>query len=632
MADPLWQPNSYELTHSQMAQFLTFVNKTYHQHFNDYFALQQWSVANKAQFWEAVAQFCNIQFDETATTVFKAGHSMRDATWFEGATLNFAKNLLPRNETQIAIRYACENGYQESWTYAALYTAVFGLSAHLQKLGVCAGDCVAGFMTNCPQTIIAMLATTLLGAVWTSCSPDFGFDGIMDRFGQIKPKVLFAIKSHCYNGKVFQHQPLIEKIQSHIPSIETLIWCEQGEPLPEANHTDLKTESFPFNHPLIILYSSGTTGQPKCMVHGVGGTLIQHLKELRLHCDITENDSLFFYTTCGWMMWNWMASALAIGATLVLYDGAPFTTNKNILFDLIDDCGITHFGAGAKFFESCQHFELDPSRSHSLDTLRCILTTGSPLLPPSFDYIQHHVKNNIRISSISGGSDIISCFALGNPLLPVYRGELQCIGLGMDVHIFDDTGQAVIQQKGELVCTSAFPSMPIYFWNDASGEKYQHAYFDLFPGVWAHGDYAEITSHHGMIIYGRSDATLNPRGVRIGTAEIYRQLEKIPEIVDAVAVGKLVNDSEIIVLCVVLKNGVVLDEALEQRIKKHIRDHTSPLHVPSELIAVPDLPRTVSGKTVELAVKNLINNQPIKNRSALANPEVLELLKAYLCH
>lgn len=630
MNDILWQPSQHELNNSQMAAFLEFVTRQHQLTFADYHAFHAWSVNHKADFWQAVWEFCAIRSTATATSVFTAGESMRDARWFDGALLNFADNLLARTDDHIAIQYASENGHRQTLTYAELHDAVYALAAYLQTQGVKAHDRVAGFMTNCPQTVIAMLATTLLGAVWTSCSPDFGLDGVLDRFGQIKPCVLFAIESHCYNGKTFQHHELINQLQQHIPSIKTVVLCDIEKPLPRADYTTLKPAALPFNHPAVILYSSGTTGQPKCMVHAAGGTLIQHLKELRLHSDVTAADTLFFYTTCGWMMWNWLVSGLAVGATIVLYDGAPITDNKTILYDLIDELQITHFGVGAKFFETSSKLELAPRDSHALTSLRCILTTGSPLLPNSFDYIYQQVKQQVRVSSISGGSDIISCFALGNPLLPVYRGELQCIGLGMDVHVFDDNGNAVTQQKGELVCTSAFPSMPIYFWNDDTGETYQHAYFDLYPGIWAHGDFAEITQHGGMIIYGRSDATLNPRGVRIGTAEIYRQVEKITEVTDAVAVGKLVDDSEIIVLCVVLKPGSVLDDALKQRIIQQIRSNTSPLHVPSEIIQVPDLPRTVSGKTVELAIKNLINHTPIKNRSALANPEILDTLSRIL--
>lgn len=629
MSAILWTPSESDLTHSQMAQFMNTINADYKQNITAYSALHKWSVDNKNEFWKALWDFCDIKASTKASSAFKSGDTMRDAVWFEGASLNFADNLLKRNDDHIAIHYAREDGLRQQLTYKQLNQAVYGLAAYLEQIGVRAHDRVAGFMTNCPQTVIAMLATTLIGAIWTSCSPDFGLDGVLDRFGQIQPKVLFAIESHHYNGKHFQHDELIKKIKSQISSIQEIILCAPHKQLPMHCAT-VSPAQLGFDHPAFILYSSGTTGEPKCMVHGAGGTLLQHLKELRLHSNLTDNDTLFFYTTCGWMMWNWLVSGLAVGATIVLYDGSPFTENKAILYDLIDELQITHFGVGAKYFESSSSFTLTPMNSHNLKSLRCILTTGSPLLPNSFEYIYSHIKTDVRVSSISGGSDIISCFALGNPILPVYCGELQCIGLGMDVKIFNDDGQPIIEEKGELVCTSAFPSRPIYFWNDPHGKKYQHAYFDQFPNIWTHGDYAKITSHHGMVIYGRSDATLNPRGVRIGTAEIYRQVEKITDVVDAVAVGKEQNGSEIIVLLVVMKPDTRLTDSHIKHIKNQIKTGASPLHVPSEIIQVPDLPRTISGKTVELAIKKLINGQPIKNKSALANPEVLDSIKHIL--
>jgi acetoacetyl-CoA synthetase len=628
MSDILWQPSQDDLDDSQMAQFLNYVNTKYDEHLDNYNDLHKWSVVNKTYFWNAVWDFCGIKASRQPSSIFKKGQTMRDAVWFEEAELNFAENLLQRNDDHIAIQYAREDGLRQSMSYGELNEKVYKLAAYLESIGVEAHDRVAGFLPNSPETVIAMLATTLLGAVWTTCSPDFGLDGVLDRFGQIQPKVLFAVESHIYNGKTFQHQELLAEVKSQIDSIKEVILCGPELSLPQ-HDAAVTPAQLGFDHAAFILYSSGTTGQPKCMVHGAGGTLIQHLKELKLHSDITADDTLFFYTTCGWMMWNWMVSTLALGATIVLYDGAPFAT-KNKLYDLVDEFNITHFGVGAKYFESSCKFDLSPMSTHMLTSLRCILTTGSPLLPNSFEYIYSRIKNDVRVSSISGGSDIISCFALGSPIVPVYKGELQCIGLGMDVHIFNDEGKAVVGEKGELVCLSAFPSRPIYFWNDASGEKYQHAYFDEYPNVWTHGDFAEITIHHGMIIYGRSDATLNPRGVRIGTAEIYRQVEKIPEVMDAVAVGKEMDGSEIVMLFVVLKPEVQLTKELSKRIKLQIRQNTSPLHVPEEIIQVADLPRTISGKTVELAVKNVLNGRPIKNKSALSNPEVIEDLKALL--
>lgn len=630
MSKPLWCPQDNDIDNSEMALFLNYIHHNYQQAFANYAEFHHWSVHNKAAFWEAVWTYCDIKASEQPTEIFIPGKTMRDASWFPNARLNFADNLLRRQDDHSAIHYAREDGLRQTLTFKDLNHKAYRLAAYLEAKGVRAHDHVAGFLPNCPDAIVAMLATTLLGAVWTSCSPDFGADGVCDRFGQIQPKILFICAEHYYNGNVFHHHKLIQTLQANIPSIKEIIRCDPNKPLPECD-TFVTPTQLPFDHATYILYSSGTTGQPKCLVHGAGGTLIQHLKELKLHCNITEDDTLFFYTTCGWMMWNWMVSALALGATLVLYDGAPFAEETR-LYDLIDEFDITHFGSGAKFFETSQQRDIRPISSHTLNSLKCILTTGSPLLPHSFDYIYTQVKTDVRVSSISGGSDIISCFALGNPMLPVYSGELQCTGLGMDVHIFNQHGESIIDEKGELVCTSAFPSRPVYFWNDASGEKYQHAYYDVFPNVWTHGDYAKRTKHGGLVIYGRSDATLNPSGVRIGTAEIYRQLEKIPEIVDAVAVGKEHDGSDTIWLFVVLQPSCDLTDALIQQIRQQIKSNTSPLHVPERVLQVPDLPRTQSGKTVELAVKAITNGYDVTNTSSLANPEIIDTLKELMSH
>lgn len=621
MTDILWKPSQTDLQSSQMAALLTLINQRHQLSLDNYADFHTWSINEKNLFWQAVADYTKIQFEQPATTVFTPGNSIRDAQWFKGATLNFAQNLLSRDDNHIAIHYADENGRQQSLTYHELNQAVLQLAAHLKKLGVGAHDRVAGFMTNRPETVIAMLASTLIGATWSACSPDFGLEAVIDRFEQIQPKVLFAVTTHQYNGKIFKHDQTLKQLQQRVSTIKSIITIDEW---PQTNDILTNINSFYFNHPLYILYSSGTTGLPKCMVHGSGGTLLQHLKELKCHSDLNADDTLFFYTTCGWMMWHWMVSALAIGATIVLYDGAPMlNSNKAILFDLIDTFSISHFGAGAKYYESCDKLNISPISTHQLKRLRCILSTGSPLMPNSFDYIYRRVKTDARVSSISGGSDIISCFALGNPMLPVYRGEIQCIGLGMDVSIFDDDGNAVMSEKGELVCKSPFPSMPIYFWNDPDGSLYQHAYFDLFPGVWAHGDYAEITPHGGMIIYGRSDATLNPRGVRIGTAELYRQINHIAEIQESLAVGHQHNGNEEIVLFVILKPELLLDQPLIACIKDQIRKNCSPLHVPTHIFQVADFPRTISGKVAELSVKHCINQLAVKNKAALANPSIL---------
>lgn len=627
-----WQPTTPDLSTSHMALFIATINQRYQQNIQDYCSLYAFSINEKNHFWKTVWEYAQLKSSPLPATIFVDAEDMRKASWFPGVSLNFAANLLSRDDNHIAIRYAREDGYRTQLTYRELKHAVYVLADEFKKLGVKPLDRIAGFMTNRPETIIAMLATTLLGAIWTCCSSDFGLDGVLDRFSQIQPKIFIAIEEHMYNKKICRHQTLIAQIKQSIPSIEHTIFVNddllhQWLSMPQPR---LTIPTFPFDHPVYILYSSGTTGKPKCMIHGAGGTLIQHMKELMLHSDIHPTDTLFFYTTCGWMMWNWLVSGLAVQATIVLYDGSPLPEHKSILFDLIDECAITHFGVGAKFLESCEKNGLNPLLTHSLKSLRVILTTGSPLLANSFDYVYQHIKAHIRLSSISGGSDIISCFALGNPWLPVYRGELQCIGLGMDVHIFNDNGQSVIDEKGELVCISAFPSRPIYFWHDTDDALYKKTYFERFPKIWTHGDFAEITAQGGVIIYGRSDATLNPGGVRIGTAEIYKQVEKIPEVLDCVAVAKECNGNENILLFVVLKPGTTLSDTLINTIKHEIRQNASPLHVPHQIIQAPDLPRTISGKTVELAIKNIINHLPVTNISALSNPESLIFFKSII--
>ncbi len=625
MDQPLWQPNEPHQHDSNMQRFIDYCNKQYALNLVNYPDLYQWSIQQKNNFWQAVADFCHLLFITTTPHAFKPGKTIVNAKWFDGATLNFAQNLLQGNAEQIAIIYVDENGAKRQLSYAELRQRVADAQHYLKKIGIKSGDRVVGFMPNCPETIIAMLAATSLGAIWSSCSPDFGEQAVIDRFGQIEPKVLFAITQHSYKGKWFCHREKITRISKAIPSLVETIFVEPQQSLPFEKTTHaIEFLPLPFNHPLYILYSSGTTGKPKCMVHGAGNTLIQHTKELILHTNLTQKDIFFFNTTCGWMMWNWLVSGLFTGCTIVLFEGAPFYPQANSLLNLIDDLGITVFGIGAKYFEALQKEQCKPIKTHSLRCLKTILTTGSPLLPTSFDYIYRDVKHDVQLSSISGGSDIVSCFALGNPLLPVYRGELQCIGLGMPVEIFDANGKAIVEKKGELVCTASFPSMPLYFWHDPDGAKYHHAYFNTFPNVWAHGDYAQITHHQGMIIYGRSDATLNPGGVRVGTAEIYNQVDKIAEVIDAAAVGKTtIEAGETIILFVVLKPNSKLDTALIKKIKQQIRDNTSPFHVPAKIIAAPDLPRTISGKVSELTIKKILHGETINNQHTLANPECL---------
>ncbi len=497
-------------------------------------------------------------------------------------------------------------------------------------------------MPNIPETVIAMLATTSLGATWSSCSPDFGVNGVVDRFGQIAPKVLFTADAYGYGGKRFDCLAKIRDVLDEIPSIEKLVVVPySGEALrldglrnaiawPEFAGDDehaLQFEMLPFDHPVYIMYSSGTTGVPKCIVHGAGGTLIQHLKELVLHTDLKREDRLFYYTTCGWMMWNWFVSGLAVGATLVLYDGSPSHPDGNALWDLADDVGISVFGTSAKWISATEKAGVKPRETHKLLQLKTILSTGSPLAPESYDYVYRDVKDRVLLASISGGTDIISCFGLGNPLLPVYRGELQCRGLGMKVEILDDAGNPLQEEKGELACTAPFPSMPVFFWNDPDGEKYRKAYFARIPNVWCHGDHAMLTEHEGLVIYGRSDATLNPGGVRIGTAEIYRQVEQIDAVLESIAVGQRWRDDERVILFVRLRDGVALDDALRECIKKQIRENTTPRHVPAKIIQIADIPRTISGKITEIAVRDTIHGLPVKNADALANPEALDLYK-----
>ncbi|MDF1797145.1 MAG: acetoacetate--CoA ligase [Coxiellaceae bacterium] len=639
MTTPLWQPSADDLQKSQMAKFIQYVNQAHKLQFDNYQQLYQWSTEHIDLFWQAVVEFCDVKFDSPAQGVVNNQNDMQQAQWFPGATLNFAQHLLRFNDDKVAIQFANEIGERRSLTYAELNQQVIALAAHLQSLSVVAGDRVAGFVANTPEAIIAMLATTYLGAVWSSCSPDFGLNGVIDRFGQIEPKVLFAVDGHYYGRKKFNDLDKVKKIRQQLPALQELIvipYVDKNPVITGITNCQLFSDCLTppekapdfvpvaFNDPLYILYSSGTTGKPKCMVHSVGGTLLQHLKELQLHTDITRDDVFFFFTTCGWMMWNWLVSGLALGCTLVLFDGSPFHPTKLALLNLIDEFDISVFGIGAKYIEAIARRHLSPKDSHKLSSLKSILSTGSPLLPESFDYIYEHFPTNVRVSSISGGSDIVSCFALGCPIIPVYRGELQCRGLGLAVDVYNEQAQPIKQQKGELVCTKPFPAMPICFWNDPTGERYHNAYFNRFDNIWAHGDYAELTEHDGVIIYGRSDATLNPSGVRIGTAEIYTQVDQFDQVLDCIAVGQAWRGSERILLFVIMRKGCELTTELSKQIKETIRKNASPHHVPAKIIAVADIPRTISGKAVELAVKKVIHGETVTNTDSLANPEALD--------
>jgi acetoacetyl-CoA synthetase len=643
MNEPIWEPGEERIERANMNRFMRFVREsTGNEDIRRYAPLYDFSVRHPERFWPLVWEFCGIRASGDFEPVLVDGDRMPGARWFPNVKLNFAQNLLRHKDARAALVFRNEWGHKRELTYAELHAETARIARALREAGVGVGDRVAGFMPNLPETIIAMLATTSIGATWSSCSPDFGINGVVDRFGQIAPKVLFTADAYGYGGKRFDCIAKIQGVLEKIPGIERLVvvpysgdalaleglrgavsWSDfagSGEPA-------LSFEMLPFDHPLYIMYSSGTTGVPKCIVHGAGGTLIQHLKELVLHTDLKREDRLFYYTTCGWMMWNWFVSGLAVGATLILYDGSPSHPDGNALWDLADEVGISVFGTSAKWISAIEKAGVKPRETHKLLSLKTILSTGSPLAPESYDYVYRDVKERVLLASISGGTDIISCFALGNPLLPVYRGELQCRGLGMKVEILDENGNAVREQKGELACAAPFPSMPVFFWNDPDGTKYRSAYFSRIPNVWCHGDHALLTQRDGVVIYGRSDATLNPGGVRIGTAEIYRQVEQIEEVQESIAVGQHWDGDERVILFVRLREGATLDDALRERIRKRIRENTTPRHVPAKIIAIADIPRTISGKITEIAVRDTINGLPVKNTDALANPEALALYR-----
>jgi acetoacetyl-CoA synthetase len=642
---PLWTPSAERRDAANLHRFVRFVREaTGNEDIGSYAPLYDFSIRHPERFWQLVWEFCGIRATGDFEPALVDGDQMPGARWFPNVQLNFAQNLLRFKDDRPALIFRNEWGHEREISYAELQVQV-GRTAHaLRQAGVAKGDRVAGFLPNLPETIIAMLAATSLGAAWSSCSPDFGVNGVVDRFGQIEPKVLFCADAYSYGGKRHDCLAKVREVLAAIPPIERCVVIPySGEPLrfdglrnavswdEFADGEDHPLEFAPasFDHPLYIMYSSGTTGKPKCIVHGAGGTLLQHLKELVLHTDLKREDRIFYYTTCGWMMWNWLVSSLAVGATVVLYDGSPMYPDGNALWNLADEVGISIFGTSAKWIDATAKMGVKPRETHKLGQLKTILSTGSPLAPESFDYVYRDVKERVLLASISGGTDIISCFALGNPLLPVYRGELQSRGLGMKVEVLDEAGKPVREQPGELACTAPFPSMPVMFWNDPEGDKYRAAYFSKLPGVWCHGDRAELTAHNGIIIYGRSDATLNPGGVRIGTAEIYRQVELLPEVLESVAVGQRWQGDERILLFVRLREGVQLDEALRDRIRHQIRANTTPRHVPARILQVADIPRTISGKISELAVRAVIHGEPVKNTDALANPCSLELYAGF---
>jgi acetoacetyl-CoA synthetase len=634
---PLWTPGQAGIDAANLTRFITQVNRRHGLSLSDYDALYQWSIEQKEAFWSEVWDFCGIVGDK-GERILVGGEHIESAQWFPDATLNFAENLLRRRDDETAIFFRAEDQAESSLSYAQLYRQVASVAAWLTAQGLQPGDRVAAYLPNMPEAVVAMLAATSLGGVWTSTSPDFGEDSVVDRFGQTEPRFLFTADGYFYNGRKHPLADKINAIRAQLPSLEQIVQIDLagfGIQADVLDWRDIVAGPAPeiefvarnFNDPLYILYSSGTTGKPKCITHKVGGTLIQHMKEHMLHCDLHPGDRVFYFTTLGWMMWNWLVSALASEAALVLYDGSPFYPDGEVLWRYADEIDMTLFGTSAKYIDALKNAGLRPRDSFDLSALRTIASTGSVLAPESFDYVYDAIRQDVCLASMSGGTDIVSCFVLGCPLLPVYRGEIQCRGLGMAVEVFDDDGNSLCNEKGELVCTQTFPCQPIFFWGDADGSKYHKAYFARFDNIWHHGDYVRLTEHGGIVIYGRSDATLNPGGVRIGTAEIYRHVEQIDEVVESIVIGQDWDDDVRVVLFVVLQPGLELDDALRERIRRTVRSKCSPRHVPAKILQVAEIPRTKSGKIVELAVRDVVHGREVKNVHSLANPEALELYR-----
>jgi len=640
MAEMLWKPSDESIRQSNMYRFMQFVNSKCNQKFTQYAALYAWSVRNIADFWACLWEFADIVHSKPYDQVVDDPGKMPGARWFSGAHLNFAENLLRHRDGRTALIFKAEGQSSVKITYSELYDEVARIAHSLRALGIKPGDRVVGFLPNMPHAIIAMLAATSIGAIWSSCSPDFGIKGVLDRFGQIRPRVIFTADGYFFKGKKIDSLARMESILKELRSIERVVVVPYTEPapdirgIPNAVHwadfragqdgLQIQFEQLPFEHPLYIMYSSGTTGLPKCMVQSAGGILVHHLKELMLHTNLTRSDTIFYFTTCGWMMWNWLTSSLAVGATLVLFDGNPFHPHPGALWEMAQDEKVTVFGTSAGYIAALMSSGVKPGRQYDLKPLRAVLSTGSPLSVEGFEFIYRDVKSDLQLASIAGGTDLNGCFALGNPMGPVYAGELQCRGLAMDVHAFDAEGHPVINQHGELVCCKPFPSMPIYFWDDPEGKKYRGAYFYVYPNVWRHGDFISINERGGVVIYGRSDATLNPGGVRIGTAEIYSVVALMPEIVDSLVIGQNWKNDVRVILFVKLPEGEQLTEALRQKIRDTIRHLASPRHVPAKIIAVPGIPYTLNMKKVEMAVKKVIDGEPVLNKDALGNPEVLD--------
>ena len=643
MKKPLWEPSSERKNQANITRFIQLVNQKFGKDFKDYPELYEWSIQEIPDFWAAFWEFAGVKASRGYDRVVDDLGKMPGAKWFEGARLNFAENLLRYRDDRVALIFKGEVQESRQITYAELYSQVAALAKALREQGIQPGDRVVGFMPNMMETIIAMLAATSLGAVWSSCSPDFGIKGVLDRFGQIEPKVLFTANGYSYNGKSFDSLARVADIISQLPSIQKVVvvpYTEQRAdlgPIPNAihyqdflspeAHLEIDFAQVPADHPLVIMYSSGTTGLPKCLVQGVAGILVHHLKELMLHTDLKREDTIFYFTTCGWMMWNWLTSSLAVGATLVLFDGSPFHPDPGALWKLAQDEKVTVFGTSARYLAAIEKEGFKPGSRFDLTPMKTILSTGSPLPAEGFHYVYRDIKPDVQLASIAGGTDLNGCFGLGNPLGPVYEGELQCRGLAMKVKAYNTEGAPVIGEQGELVCEAPFPSMPLYFWKDPDNEKYLNAYFRVFPNIWTHGDFIEITENGGVIFYGRSDATLNPGGVRIGTADIYRQVETLEEIADSIVVGQDWDNDVRIILFVKPAPGVELNEALVKKITKTIRENTSPRHVPAKIIPVADIPYTINMKKVELAVRNIIHGKPVTNQDALANPQALDLYR-----
>ena len=639
----LWTPSEERIRQTNMFRFMQTINEKHGRSFSQYPELHQWSVENIPQFWAALWDFVDVKASETYEKVVDDPKKMPGAQWFPGARLNFAENLLRHRDDHEAIVFKGEESAPVRLTYAQLYEQTAKMAKSLRDMGVEAGDRVVGFMPNMPQTVIAMLAAASIGAIWSSCSPDFGIKGVLDRFGQIKPKVLFTANGYYFKGKELDSLEKISGVAKQLPSLEKLVVVGYTQDradisdLPHAVHyedfisgedgLEIQFEQLPFSHPIYIMYSSGTTGLPKCMVQSAGGILVHHLKELVLHTDLKRDDRIFYFTTCGWMMWNWLTSSLGAGATIIQYDGNPFHPKPEALWELAEKEKMTVFGTSAGYLGALSDSGAKPGRDFDLSSVRAVLSTGSPLSVELFEYVYRDIKEDLQLASIAGGTDLNGCFALGNPMGPVYAGELQCRGLAMDVAAFDDTGSPVEDVQAELVCRKPFPSMPIYFWDDPDGKKYHNAYFDKYPGVWHHGDFVVVTSRGGVVMSGRSDATLNPGGVRIGTAEIYRVVETFDEVADSVVVGQNWNNDVRVVLFVKMAEGFELTDEVKNKLRAGIRKNASPRHVPAKIVQVPDVPYTLNMKKVELAVKKVIENKPVENTDALANPQALDFYK-----